>query len=540
MTPPPRLRGARARPRPLLLALVALALAVAATPAAAANANGGRAKRVNRGQQQQQHHRNRASSSQAQIPKVRAAETKPTPKFRADNPSAAAAPAAPAAPRQVASSSLVQGDATWYTGIFAGYCEFFFSNLPADRFVAALPSVSPTTPPIGAACGDCLAVFCRRGVVTDLLGTVNVDRSDACRDENTGIVVKVTDTCSCPFNQMWCCGSGPDGKPHHVDLSQEAFAALAKNADVGLGVMAIEWGAIPCSFLGQRVTRDGAALPVVPPALPPAPYDPVPVPTPAPAPPPPTPPPVQRPPPVTTAEERPPPVVVAVPTTPARPPTRPPTTTTTRPPSKPTRPTGGARPTRPNRPNRPNRPAAAAKPTRPPATPARPPVQQPQRPVRPPLRPARPALRPVMPPQRPVRPPQRPVRPPTQKPTTVSNANTVSVLQTCINAGACAAGSPLGTSGSPDAVAFEAAAQALCPSPGLWAAASSTPLALSRKELARFEQCGGAGGACCAYARPIGGGERLQGVCGDAVFAGRTCAAGTTCQRKDAWYWQCV
>jgi hypothetical protein len=95
------------------------------------------------------------------------------------------------------------------------------------------------------------------------------------------------------------------------------------------------------------------------------------------------------------------------------------------------------------------------------------------------------------------------------------------------------------TAGGVNPDRFSAAAQALCPSEGLWAQATSVKLALDRKELAKYEQCGGAGAECCSYARPTAGGSRASPACADKPFAGRRCVAGTTCTRVNAWYYQC-
>jgi hypothetical protein len=104
------------------------------------------------------------------------------------------------------SPALTQGDATWYTGIFNGFCGFGTAGLPADRFIAAVRSTGSQGPPIGAACGECLAVFCRPAFVTDAFGSFNLDRTEDCQSETEGVVVKVTDICPCAGNEQWCCG----------------------------------------------------------------------------------------------------------------------------------------------------------------------------------------------------------------------------------------------------------------------------------------------------------------------------------------------
>ena len=101
------------------------------------------------------------------------------------------------------------------------------------------------------------------------------------------------------------------------------------------------------------------------------------------------------------------------------------------------------------------------------------------------------------------------------------------------------AGCEDGSCPAPDPAAFAAAAAKLCKTPGLWAQASSVPLAVSRRELAPNEMCGGAGAFCCAYARLIANGRQVAGSCRDAPFAGRSCGKGTKCVRQDAYYWQC-
>ena len=55
-------------------------------------------------------------------------------------------------------------------------------------------------------------------------GSVNLDRSNACYDTVSRIVVKVVDTCPCVGNEKWCCG---DSGLQHFDLAAGAFARLA-------------------------------------------------------------------------------------------------------------------------------------------------------------------------------------------------------------------------------------------------------------------------------------------------------------------------
>lgn len=389
--------------------------------------------------------------------------------------------------KKASRNAITQGDATWYTGIYNGFCGFGSAGLPADRFIAAVRADSSQGPPIGGACGECLAVWCRPAYVSDAYGSFNLDRTTHCQSSTEGIVVRTTDICPCQGNEQWCCGRGLGGVPkNHLDLSQEAFRALIKNGEVDLGILGIEWAPVSCSLLGQRVTREGTvSLPAPAPAPVQAP-PPVPAPIPAqvtpppPAPPVPTPAPAPAPTPapqVTTAEQRPPPA---------------PTTAT------------------PTRPQRPTTPTATSRPPPPP--------------------PAKPVVAPSA-----VRPPRPPPSPP--KPLTASTSGSISVQQACASQGAC----PAAAANNPTA-AFAAAAQALCPSDGLWeqAKASGVPLALGREVLEKHEQCGGAGAACCAYARQTAGGSRASPSCADKPFAGRRCVEGTTCSRVNAWYYQCV
>lgn len=65
------------------------------------------------------------------------------------------------------------------------------------------------------------------------------------------------------------------------------------------------------------------------------------------------------------------------------------------------------------------------------------------------------------------------------------------------------------------------------PAPG----SGDTPPA-SAATIARWGQCGGAGADCAAIAGPA--------ACVDASFPGLACASGSTCQRQNPFYYQCL
>ncbi|KAL4859717.1 5'-3' exoribonuclease 2 [Chlorella vulgaris] len=104
------------------------------------------------------------------------------------------------------------GRATWYEHPYTGSCGY--GRLDPYEFgvdaVAAMPDASPQFP--GSADGS-----------------VNLDRSNACYDTVSRIVVKVVDTCPCVGNEKWCCG---DSGLQHFDLAAGAFARLAPQGQV--------------------------------------------------------------------------------------------------------------------------------------------------------------------------------------------------------------------------------------------------------------------------------------------------------------------
>lgn len=80
-----------------------------------------------------------------------------------------------------------------------------------------------------SSCGRCFEVKCRGTQITSGDGSVNVDRSTACIDENKSIIIKIVDTCPCNGNEKWCCGD-----QNHFDLGQKAFekaSLMEKNID---------------------------------------------------------------------------------------------------------------------------------------------------------------------------------------------------------------------------------------------------------------------------------------------------------------------
>lgn len=95
-------------------------------------------------------------------------------------------------------------------------------------------------------CGNCFEVKCRNAVIKDDNG-VELDRTEACYDEKSSVVLRTVDACPSYYpanlesNSRWCrCQYKP---LEHFDISSEAFSQLA---DVGIGVIGTSWRQVDC------------------------------------------------------------------------------------------------------------------------------------------------------------------------------------------------------------------------------------------------------------------------------------------------------
>ncbi|KAI3438388.1 hypothetical protein D9Q98_000820 [Chlorella vulgaris] len=144
------------------------------------------------------------------------------------------------------------GRATWYEHPYTGSCGY--GRLDPYEFgadaVAAMPDASPQFP---GSCGRCYEVRCRGIQARSADGSVNLDRSNACYDTVSRIVVKVVDTCPCVGNEKWCCG---DSGLQHFDLAAGAFARLAPQ---GQGIIGLDWRPVPCEAASTNGTASPAA-----------------------------------------------------------------------------------------------------------------------------------------------------------------------------------------------------------------------------------------------------------------------------------------
>lgn len=115
-------------------------------------------------------------------------------------------------------------------------------------------------------CGTCFEVKCRNAVIKDDNG-VQLDRTEACYDEESSVILRTADACPSfyPANQesnsRWCrCQYDQE----HFDISSEAFSQLA---DVGIGVIGTSWRQVDCDAKPEQpakvrdTTRYANALP---------------------------------------------------------------------------------------------------------------------------------------------------------------------------------------------------------------------------------------------------------------------------------------
>ncbi|GAX75119.1 hypothetical protein CEUSTIGMA_g2563.t1 [Chlamydomonas eustigma] len=141
------------------------------------------------------------------------------------------------------------GRATFYGlgnwSIMKGSCNYGYigTEEPLGWDVAALADAD--LPDYPESCSFCYEVRCNPAVISDNYGNP-LDRTSACFDSSTSVIVRITDTCPCTFapnfysNKRWCCGD-----MFHMDMSQWAFEKLASKK---WGVMATQYRAVPCTY----------------------------------------------------------------------------------------------------------------------------------------------------------------------------------------------------------------------------------------------------------------------------------------------------
>lgn len=141
-----------------------------------------------------------------------------------------------------------EGTATRYTyegwGGDEGKCgyEKLSGRFPTGRYFAAWPDND------GSMCGKCLEVSCAPRPVTNLFGERYTHTVDQCRDPNKKIILLITDSCPCNGNAKWCCGGN-----NHLDMSHEAFKALAKE----MGIMSINYRVVDCPGKEGNTCKSG-------------------------------------------------------------------------------------------------------------------------------------------------------------------------------------------------------------------------------------------------------------------------------------------
>eukprot|EP01023_Acetabularia_acetabulum_P026733 TRINITY_DN2534_c0_g1_i1.p2 TRINITY_DN2534_c0_g1~~TRINITY_DN2534_c0_g1_i1.p2 ORF type:complete len:196 (+),score=29.58 TRINITY_DN2534_c0_g1_i1:101-688(+) len=136
------------------------------------------------------------------------------------------------------------GNEPWWWTIHYGSCGYGY--LCKDEVtgwdVAALPDAHPE---YWGSCGRCYEVQCNPTWFSDGYGA-SIDRSHACRDQESSVVVQITDTCPCNYptnwysNKRWCCGD-----MNHFDLSVWAYEKLAEHK---WGVIGIKYRQVNCWY----------------------------------------------------------------------------------------------------------------------------------------------------------------------------------------------------------------------------------------------------------------------------------------------------
>ncbi|KAI3429475.1 hypothetical protein D9Q98_005566 [Chlorella vulgaris] len=129
--------------------------------------------------------------------------------------------------------------------IHSGACGFgcISEDQPAGWDVVAL---SDQFPGFAGSCGRCYEIRCNPATVKDGYGA-SFDRTHACIDPSTSLLVRVADACPCSYpnnwysNKRWCCGD-----VDHMDISVWAFEKLA---DKKWGVIGIQYRPVPCNKL---------------------------------------------------------------------------------------------------------------------------------------------------------------------------------------------------------------------------------------------------------------------------------------------------
>ena len=105
-------------------------------------------------------------------------------------------------------------------------------------------------PDYRGSCGRCYEIKCRGIQAISADGSVNLDRSDACLDTTTSIIIKIVDTCPCNGNEKWCCGDMP-----HFDLSDRAFQRVSRREGGCVGVGGVSGKEHGCCCSRRRHAR---------------------------------------------------------------------------------------------------------------------------------------------------------------------------------------------------------------------------------------------------------------------------------------------
>jgi len=134
------------------------------------------------------------------------------------------------------------GNEPWLWSIHEGSCGYgyIWPDEPLGWDVAALPDSHYE---YDGSCGTCYEVACDPMVFKDNYGN-ELDRLDVCFNPEQSVVVRITDTCPCNYNdnyysnKRWCCGD-----MDHFDISVHAFEKLA---DMKWGVIGLKYRPVSC------------------------------------------------------------------------------------------------------------------------------------------------------------------------------------------------------------------------------------------------------------------------------------------------------
>lgn len=151
----------------------------------------------------------------------------------------------------IAQSPFQPGRATnyAYSDGACGYKDVYKDESLGDPLhIMAISDCSKYFP---KSCGVCYEIKCRNAIITDDNGE-SIDRTEACYDEDSSVVLRNGDACPAIFpanfesNQRWCsCRSGLE----HHDIASEAFTQLAP---IGLGVIPTMWRQVACDYQPEK------------------------------------------------------------------------------------------------------------------------------------------------------------------------------------------------------------------------------------------------------------------------------------------------